>query len=77
MCLWFPGSLKEDMVCLIKTFTAVFPYASAWSGPKMKQGFYLIGTLKNVPQNVFQESVANAFNNEKIVTDLREYDSTL
>ncbi|MGO9568175.1 MAG: fused MFS/spermidine synthase [Desulfomonilaceae bacterium] len=78
MCLWFPGSAREDDVSLVKTFSSVFPHTSVWSGPSLKpgRGFYLIGTIKEITQDQFKENVAAAFKNDKIVADLREYDAS-
>lgn len=75
MCLWFPGSEKADEMCLIKTFSSVFPNTSVWSGLTANQGFYIIGTMKSVTHDELLSRVANAFNNERVLEDLREYDT--
>ena len=74
MCLWFPGAGTDENMSLIKTFATVFPETSVWSGPRA-WGFYLIGTIKRVPDDLIQQRIDQMFQRPEIVTDLREYDT--
>ncbi|MBN1405780.1 MAG: fused MFS/spermidine synthase [Candidatus Omnitrophica bacterium] len=72
-CLWFPGGTVEERKYIFKTFYTVFPNTTIWSGPH-NWGFYIIGALK--PINIDTEKIKNAFENKKLLNDLREYDNS-
>jgi hypothetical protein len=72
MCLWFPGSTKDDNLAICKTFNSVFSNMTIWKGPH-GWGFFLFGTLKKT--YIDTAKVEQAFANPLIVKDLSEYDN--
>ncbi|MGA2093933.1 MAG: fused MFS/spermidine synthase [Sedimentisphaerales bacterium] len=71
MCLWFPGSSREDNLAIYKTFNSVFSNMTIWKGPR-GWGFYLFGTLR--PTSIDGAKIEGAFTNPLLVKDLSEYD---
>ena len=73
MCLWVPGRTKQEIMSFLKTFHAVFPNASVWSGPH-GWGFYLIGTIRPASPVVFEKNAKKLFSNPTLVDDLGQFD---
>ena len=72
MCLWFPGSTRDNEMSLVRTFIEVFPRCTVWKGPNL-WGFYLIGTLRSMPFDEMVTRIDDAFKNRMMVEDLEEY----
>jgi spermidine synthase len=73
MCLWVPGRTRQEILSFLKTFRAVFPNASVWSGVH-GWGFYLLGTTQPVSWDLFEQNANKLFQNPTLVEDLGQFD---
>ncbi len=73
VCLWIPGTTKQEIHSFLKTFRSVFPNASVWSGVH-GWGFYLLGTARPVSWELFERNARNLFQNPALVEDLGQFD---
>lgn len=73
MCLWLCQDERSVPAPVIRTFAAVFPHCTVWSGITA-EGCYLLGKLKPMPADELQQRIKKAFQNPKMIADLKEYD---
>lgn len=75
-CLWFPAGTEEEVKSLLRTFDAVFPFVTVWSGPR-GWGWYLTGRLNPIDWDVVAERAKEMLSTQAVYDDLTEYDSVV
>jgi spermidine synthase len=81
LCLWFPENGAPGAICydeslaVIRTFGDVFEHTTLWNGPH-HWGFYLLGSMRDVPPEEFRSREVKALAEPFIQADLREFDTT-
>ena len=73
LCLWVPGRTRLEIQSFLKTFRVVFPNTSVWSGVH-GWGFYLLGTARAAPGELFEQNAIKLFQNPTLVDDLGQFD---